>query len=477
MSNLHDVKLADFGLARSVDFSQHDRDEMPALTTKVVTLWYRAPELLYGNPNYDTAVDMWSLGCIIVELIQGRPLFPASTEVDLLGRIYALLGTPSPEVFERMKAPGSAMECPDRRKPSTFADKFRDVLGDAFDLVQRLLCLDPQQRSTAKQALNNIYFLRDPIVDPHALPKLAEDRVALHEFDTKRAKKELRQQQEAADAARRRGDSEAAQHIMLDMEARQKALLSGPGPGHGSALQPPTALHGRYGPPAPYPHHGNGNGALPPPPPPPPPGHLPPLPADSDQDMDISDGEQQPPPPPAPSAQQEQKMARRMAVLSMLKGGGGGGDDAGGGGGSGRDAAKRSRSPRRERKRDSRDSAEGEEKDKDKKRHRRSSTTKDYAAAVADEEEEGGSGEKHRRRRNGGSSRERERRRHRSGSGHRHHRHRLRSRSRGTSRPHSCMEGGKEGEHQRAFGMCSNSSINLIDFSCRRPGAAFAAGA
>ena len=94
--------------------------QMPNLTTKVVTLWYRAPELLYGNPNYGTEVDMWSLGCIIVELIQGRPLFPASNEVELLGMIYNLMGTPSPSAFERMKAPSSTMVCPDY-KPSQFA--------------------------------------------------------------------------------------------------------------------------------------------------------------------------------------------------------------------------------------------------------------------------------------------------------------------------------------------------------------------
>ena len=119
MSNNHAVKLADFGLARSVDFSQYDEDERPALTTKVITLWYRPPELLLGNPDYGTAVDMWSVGCIIVEMITRRPLFQASTEMDLLEQIYDTLGTPNAKDFDAIKPKNSPLLPPDP-KPSRF---------------------------------------------------------------------------------------------------------------------------------------------------------------------------------------------------------------------------------------------------------------------------------------------------------------------------------------------------------------------
>ena len=81
------VKLADFGLARIYDFSS-------LLTTVVVTLWYRSPEILLGT-TYATPVDLWSCGCILAELFLRRPLFPGQYEVDQLGKIFGVLGTPS----------------------------------------------------------------------------------------------------------------------------------------------------------------------------------------------------------------------------------------------------------------------------------------------------------------------------------------------------------------------------------------------
>ena len=67
------VKIADFGLARSLLFL--DDDKAPVLTEYVATRWYRAPEILFGSTKYDKAVDMWSIGCILGELIKGKPIF------------------------------------------------------------------------------------------------------------------------------------------------------------------------------------------------------------------------------------------------------------------------------------------------------------------------------------------------------------------------------------------------------------------
>ena len=90
MSNRGRIKIADFGLARMFG------DPLEEMTALVVTLWYRAPELLLGTKTYDTAIDMWSVGCIFAELLLKEPLFPGKAEPDQLSRIFRLLGHPTP---------------------------------------------------------------------------------------------------------------------------------------------------------------------------------------------------------------------------------------------------------------------------------------------------------------------------------------------------------------------------------------------
>lgn len=80
------IKLADFGLARIFNFP------MRHYTHEVITLWYRAPEILLGTKMYATGIDMWSLGCIFAEMIMKRPLFPGDSEIDQLYRIFRLMG-------------------------------------------------------------------------------------------------------------------------------------------------------------------------------------------------------------------------------------------------------------------------------------------------------------------------------------------------------------------------------------------------
>ena len=86
------VKLADFGLARAFQARK-------TYTPEVVTLWYRAPELLLGEGEYAAAVDLWSTGCILSELTCRKPLFPGDSEIDQLFRIFRLLGTPSEQTW------------------------------------------------------------------------------------------------------------------------------------------------------------------------------------------------------------------------------------------------------------------------------------------------------------------------------------------------------------------------------------------
>ncbi|GMQ03497.1 hypothetical protein CsSME_00049274 [Camellia sinensis var. sinensis] len=87
------LKLADFGLARAFGIP------VRTFTHEVVTLWYRAPEILLGSRHYSTPVDVWSVGCIFAEMVNQRPLFPGDSEIDELFKIFRVLGTPNEDTW------------------------------------------------------------------------------------------------------------------------------------------------------------------------------------------------------------------------------------------------------------------------------------------------------------------------------------------------------------------------------------------
>ncbi|KAJ1547992.1 Cyclin-dependent kinase catalytic subunit [Cladochytrium tenue] len=146
------LKLADFGLARPFGIP------LRTYTHEVVTLWYRAPEILLGNKHYSTAVDMWSIGCIFAEMALKKPLFPGDSEIDEIFRIFRLLGTPTEESW-----PGVA-ELPDYNPD--FPKWVRQSLvaavptlnGHGINLLESLLAYDPAARISAKRALLHPYF-------------------------------------------------------------------------------------------------------------------------------------------------------------------------------------------------------------------------------------------------------------------------------------------------------------------------------
>ena len=129
-------------------------------TKQVVTLWYRAPEILLGSPEYSTPVDVWAIGCIFWELITKSPLFAGDSELDQIYRIFRILGTPTEEdwagikTFENYKS-----QLPSYSKKSlksTFGSRRISDLG--VDLLERMLIYDPSKRITAKSALQHPYF-------------------------------------------------------------------------------------------------------------------------------------------------------------------------------------------------------------------------------------------------------------------------------------------------------------------------------
>ena len=158
------VCLCDFGLTRRY------QDPPQALTLLVVTLWYRAPELLFGETRYGPAIDMWSIGCIFGELICKDAIMKGQGELDQVGIIFDMLGIPTKEnwpSFEDLPNAGMFRWRKQEEEPQIFkkfpvnapvssSQAFLD--GNGFDLLRKLLALDPKQRITADEALKHPYF-------------------------------------------------------------------------------------------------------------------------------------------------------------------------------------------------------------------------------------------------------------------------------------------------------------------------------
>jgi cyclin-dependent kinase 1 len=146
------LKIADFGLARAFV------PPIRPFTHEVVTLWYRAPEILLGCKTYALPVDMWSCGTIIVEMATKRPLFAGDSEIDELFKIFRILGTPSEAEW-----PGvSALQDWNNDFPvwqPLQLQRFTGGLDEAgVDMCERLLSLDPKNRLSAKECLSHHYL-------------------------------------------------------------------------------------------------------------------------------------------------------------------------------------------------------------------------------------------------------------------------------------------------------------------------------
>ncbi|GAB5369097.1 hypothetical protein AAMO2058_001375900 [Amorphochlora amoebiformis] len=146
------LKLADFGLARAFGIP------VRTYTHEVVTLWYRAPEILLGGKEYSTPVDMWSVGCIFAEMATRTPLFPGDSEIDQLYRIFRALGTPNEKIW-----PGVS-NYPDYRTtfPQWNPQSLKKIVPDmdplGLDLLSKMLIYEPSKRISAREALKHPYF-------------------------------------------------------------------------------------------------------------------------------------------------------------------------------------------------------------------------------------------------------------------------------------------------------------------------------
>ncbi len=162
VSNTGQLKLADFGLARF--FAKRGK---PDYTNRVITIWYRSPELLLGETQYGPAVDIWSAACVMIEIFTKHAIFPGDGgEINQLDKIYNVLGTPT-----RSEWPGLVEMAwfellrPTERRANTFAEKYQERLTPAaFELLQTMFLYDPAYRPTAGDVLEHPYFTtEDPI--------------------------------------------------------------------------------------------------------------------------------------------------------------------------------------------------------------------------------------------------------------------------------------------------------------------------
>ncbi|KAI0352955.1 Pkinase-domain-containing protein [Trametes cingulata] len=192
VNNRGELKLADFGLAR---FYQKRRKS--DYTNRVITQWYRPPELLLGATVYGPEVDMWSAGCIMLELFTKKPVFQGADEIHQVQVVYKIMGTPSVEEWPGITSlPWYELLRPPEVIPNRFRELFKKWLTPAgLDLAERLLTYDPERRITALQALEAPYFNQEqpPAAAPVGLSALQGE---WHEMETKREREKKRKRDE-----------------------------------------------------------------------------------------------------------------------------------------------------------------------------------------------------------------------------------------------------------------------------------------
>lgn len=180
------LKVADFGLA---NFTNSGKKQ--PLTSRVVTLWYRPPELLLGSTDYGPSVDLWSVGCVFAELLVGKPILKGRTEVEQLHKIFKLCGSPPDEYWKKTRLPHATLFKPQQPYDSCLRETFKDFSATSVNLLQNLLSIEPNKRGTASSALSLEYFKTKPYAcDPSSLPVYPPSKEidAKHEEETKRKK-------------------------------------------------------------------------------------------------------------------------------------------------------------------------------------------------------------------------------------------------------------------------------------------------
>jgi cell division cycle 2-like protein len=164
LNNRGELKLADFGMARYTG-----KNPAPKLTQLVVTLWYRAPELLLGAEEYGFEIDVWSVGCVFAELLTREPLFQGKHEVDQVYKIFDVLGKPNSESWPGFRSlpnakalhPVLSKQKMPTRSSLTLA-RFPWLTNSGLRLLSSMLSMNPTERPTATEILAHPWFREEP---------------------------------------------------------------------------------------------------------------------------------------------------------------------------------------------------------------------------------------------------------------------------------------------------------------------------
>ncbi|KAL6636200.1 kinase-like domain-containing protein [Neocallimastix sp. 'constans'] len=175
LNNKGQLKLTDFGLARDT----HARVRSLDYTNRVITLWYRPPELLLGSTKYGSEVDMWSAGCIILEFFLRKAAFRGENELSQLDIIWNTCGTPTSENWPTVtENPWYSFLKPKDFIPRKLRSKYENVLTkEALNLIDNFLKLNPKSRPSAVEAMNSPFFINEEPLpcQPENLPIIEGD--------------------------------------------------------------------------------------------------------------------------------------------------------------------------------------------------------------------------------------------------------------------------------------------------------------
>lgn len=227
LANKHgEVKVGDFGLGRQMC------DKAKPLTIKVMTMIYRAPEVLLGMVNYTTKVDMWGLGCVLVEVLIGEPLFcTAKTPQHLIDQIFTRMGTPTEESWPGVTALQYYQELNPKKPPydgniTNYIFKKNPKADRAsVDFAVWMLTLNPDKRPSTDEALNHIFLVNSPIAcTKDEMPKVEKE---CHELEIRKLIMQKREREKQA---------------MLNQANQMQARKTQPGMG----MMPGTGHQGQH---------------------------------------------------------------------------------------------------------------------------------------------------------------------------------------------------------------------------------------
>lgn len=204
-----ELKIADWGLARSWN------SEMKRLTNKVITLWYRPPELLLGCYEYTPKIDMWSVGCIIAEMFRRSGFLKGANEATQLDLIFRTCGHPNtedwPDINEKCRLWKKQFAPPpgEPRFPNRLREALRSQLpnpkwmtDNAASMIENLMILNPDKRWSAEQALDADFFFEAPMVKSPDKLSMNFGVASVHEWECRRKYEKLMAARKANAAAK-----------------------------------------------------------------------------------------------------------------------------------------------------------------------------------------------------------------------------------------------------------------------------------